>query len=203
VSVAAAIWLSAAIGSADARTWRRRYTPATAAGTGGRLSSGGRPCLTTEGGKNPAPRGPRRGRPPSPAATRKCQADGESPSGLHRCHADWKRDVGRRSTRSSCATCPNVPQSRTLELASIRHRGPGLVPGFHVFAATSRSLFPRQLLHAVPKGGTAKDARWIDVPQSTISTRPAGEGGSGSRRPPPVGASLTLVRCAHSGVHLR
>ena len=58
----------------------------------------------------------------------------------------WKSDVGRRLDALIVRTVPGVTQSGQMELALLRHRGPGLVPQLSLLHEIRQSgLLPRHV----------------------------------------------------------
>ena len=56
-----------------------------------------------------------------------------------------------------------------MELAVLRHRGPGLVPVFpRLHTRRQGDLPPRHVAATRSPGGTGKDARWIDIHEDDL-----------------------------------
>jgi hypothetical protein len=77
---------------------------------------------------------------------------------------DWKSGVGRRLDALIVRTVPKVRKAVRWNSPFYGIEGQGWFLAFHVFARNVKVTFFRGTsLRPVPPGGTAKDARWIDI----------------------------------------
>lgn len=82
---------------------------------------------------------------------------------------DWKRDVARRIDDLVVRTVPGVHKGVRWNSAMYGMQGQGWFLGFHVFARYVKvTFFKGTSLDPVPPGGTAKEARWIDVHENGL-----------------------------------
>ena len=94
------------------------------------------------------------------------QADGDVPVQEYiEAMPGWKRDLGKRLDALIVEHVPNV--KKAVKWNSPFYgvvEGNGWFLGFHVFTHYVKvSFFRGALLRPTPKGGTGKDARWVDI----------------------------------------
>lgn len=78
----------------------------------------------------------------------------------------WKRDIGQRLDALIARAVPNVRKAVKWNSPFYGLEGRGWFLGTHVFTHYVKVTFFRgTLLTPAPSGGTAKDARWIDIPE--------------------------------------
>src|SRR5262245_52622338 len=88
----------------------------------------------------------------------------------------WKRGIGRRLDALVARTVPDVRKAVKWNSPFYGVEGRGWFLGFHVFTHYVKVTFFRGTsLRPAPPGGTAKDARWIDIheddfDESTMAT---------------------------------
>ena len=81
---------------------------------------------------------------------------------------DWKRDVGRRLDALIVRAVPDV-QKAVRWNSPFYGVGQGWFVSFHTFTKYVKvTFFAGTSLQPVPPGGTAKDARWIDVREDDL-----------------------------------
>jgi hypothetical protein len=81
----------------------------------------------------------------------------------------WKREIGRRLDALVVHNVPNVRKAVRWNspFYGIEHQGWFLA--FHVFTRYVKvTFFNGTSLRPVPPGGTAKDARWIDIHEGDL-----------------------------------
>jgi len=116
---------------------------------------------------------------PEPAATpvllaggnpQIAKADGdEAVQAYIRAMPGWKRDVGRRVDALVTGVVPAVQKGVRWNSPMYGVRGQGWFLSFHVFTNYVKVTFFRGTsLLPVPPGGTAKEARWIDVREDDL-----------------------------------
>jgi hypothetical protein len=93
------------------------------------------------------------------------KADGEAPVQAYiAAMRGWKRDVGRRLDALIVRVVPGVRKAVKWNSPFYGMEGQGWFLSFHTFTNYVKVTFFRGTsLRPVPPGGTAKDARWIDV----------------------------------------
>jgi hypothetical protein len=93
------------------------------------------------------------------------KADGDAPVQAYiAAMPDWKSGVGRRLDALIVRTVPKVRKAVRWNSPFYGIEGQGWFLAFHVFARNVKVTFFRGTsLRPVPPGGTAKDARWIDI----------------------------------------
>ena len=117
--------------------------------------------------------------PPKAAATKKvaapkrlsggnpqiAKADGDAPVQAYiEAMPGWQRDVGRRLDALIVRTVPKATKAVKWNSPFYGIPGQGWFVSFHTFAKYVKvTFFAGTELNPVPPGGTAKDARWIDV----------------------------------------
>jgi hypothetical protein len=76
----------------------------------------------------------------------------------------WKRDIGRRLDVLIESAVPGVRKAVRWNSPFYGVEGRGWFVAFHVFARYVKvTFFKGTSLRPVPSGGTAKEARWIDI----------------------------------------
>src|SRR4051812_35733944 len=99
------------------------------------------------------------------------KADGDAPVQAYiAAIPGWKRDVGRRLDALICAEVPAVHKAIRWNSAMYGIKGQGWFVSFHVFTKYVKvTFFKGTSLQPVPSGGTAKEARWIDIRQDGLN----------------------------------
>ena len=89
------------------------------------------------------------------------KADGDAPVQAYiAAMPGWKRDVGRSLDALIVRTVPGVQQGREVELALLRHRGPGLVPQLPLLHEVRQGgLLPRRVAEPCPPGRVQEQGR--------------------------------------------
>jgi hypothetical protein len=83
---------------------------------------------------------------------------------------EWKRDIGRRVDELIVRTVPGVHKAVRWNSPMYGIKGQGWFVSFHVFAKYVKvTFFKGTSLQPVPPGGTAKEARWIDIHQHDLN----------------------------------
>ena len=81
----------------------------------------------------------------------------------------WKRDVGRRLDALVARNVPGVHKAVKWNSPFYGIEGQGWFMSFHVFTNYLKvTFFMGTSLRPAPKGGTGKDARWIDVHEDDL-----------------------------------
>jgi hypothetical protein len=76
----------------------------------------------------------------------------------------WKRGIGERLDELIATNVPGVHKAVRWNSPMYGINGQGWFVGFHVFTNYVKVTFFRGTsLHPNPPGGTAKEARWIDI----------------------------------------
>ena len=93
------------------------------------------------------------------------KADGDAPVQAYiEAMPGWQRDVGRRLDALIVRTVPKATKAVKWNSPFYGIPGQGWFVSFHTFAKYVKvTFFAGTELQPVPPGGTAKDARWIDV----------------------------------------
>jgi len=101
---------------------------------------------------------------------RVAKADGDAPVQAYiAAMPGWKRDVGRRLDRLIARTVPKVRKAVKWNSPFYGIEGQGWFLAFHVFTRYVKvTFFKGTSLRPVPPGGTAKEARWIDVHEADL-----------------------------------
>ena len=101
---------------------------------------------------------------------RVAKADGDAPVQAYiAAMPGWKRDVGRRLDRLIARKVPKVRKAVKWNSPFYGIEGQGWFLAFHVFTRYVKVTFFRGTsLRPVPPGGTAKEARWIDVHEADL-----------------------------------
>jgi hypothetical protein len=126
-----------------------------AAGKGGRSTAG----------KNKGPSGA--AKPPLLAGGNPqiAKAEGDAPVQAYiAAMPGWKSDVGRRLDRLVVRTVPGVRKAVKWNSPFYGIEGEGWFLSFHTFTNYIKvTFFQGTSLRPVPPGGTAREARWIDI----------------------------------------
>lgn len=95
------------------------------------------------------------------------KADGDAPVQAYLAAIPgWKRDVAQRLDQLITRTVPGVHKAVRWNSAMYGLRGNGWFASTHVFTHYVKlTFFKGALLDPAPDGGTAKEARWINIPQ--------------------------------------
>ena len=98
------------------------------------------------------------------------KADGDAPVQAYiAAMPGWKRDVGRWLDALIVRNVPNVRKAVKWNSPFYGIEGQGWFLSFHVFTRYVKvTFFHGTSLRPVPPGGTAKDARWIDVHEDDL-----------------------------------
>jgi hypothetical protein len=98
------------------------------------------------------------------------KADGDGPVQAYiSALPGWKRDVGRRLDELICTAVPDVHKAVRWNSPMYGIKGQGWFASFHVFTKYVKlTFFKGTLLQPAPLGGTAKEARWIDIHEEDL-----------------------------------
>jgi hypothetical protein len=98
------------------------------------------------------------------------KADGDAPVQAYiAAMPGWKRDVGRRLDALIVRNVPSVRKAVRWNSPLYGLEGHGWFLGFHVLSRYAKVTFFRGTsLRPVPPGGTAKDARWVDIHENDL-----------------------------------
>jgi len=98
------------------------------------------------------------------------KADGDAPVQAYvRGMPGWKRDVGKRLDALIVRNVPNVRKAVKWNSPFYGIEGQGWFLSFHVFTRYVKVIFFRGTsLRPAPRGGTGKEARWIDVHEDDL-----------------------------------
>ena len=98
------------------------------------------------------------------------KADGDAPVQAYiAAMPDWKRAIGKRLDALIVRNVPNVRKAVKWNSPMYGVDGQSWFVSFHVFARYVKVTFFRGTsLRPVPPGGTAKDARWIDIHEDDL-----------------------------------
>lgn len=93
------------------------------------------------------------------------KADGDAPvQAFIAAMPGWKSEIGRRLDALIVRCVPNVQKAVKWNSPFYGMAGEGWFLSFHVFSRYVKvTFFKGTSLHPVPPGGTAKEARWIDI----------------------------------------
>jgi hypothetical protein len=98
------------------------------------------------------------------------KADGDAPVQAYICAMPgWKRDVGHRIDELVSRSVPGVHKGVRWNSAMYGIKGQGWFATFHVFTNYVKvTFFKGTSLRPVPPGGTAAEARWVDIREGAI-----------------------------------
>lgn len=98
------------------------------------------------------------------------KADGDAPVQAYiAAMPGWKSDVGRRLDTLIVRTVPGVRKAVRWNSPFYGIEGQGWFLSFHTFTNYVKlTFFQGASLRPVPQGGTAKDARWIDIHEDDL-----------------------------------
>ena len=98
------------------------------------------------------------------------KADGEAPVQAYiSAIPGWKRGVAERVDQLITASVPSVHKAVRWNSAMYGIKGQGWFASSHVFTHYVKvTFFKGTLLQPVPPGGSALEARWIDVRESDL-----------------------------------
>jgi hypothetical protein len=81
----------------------------------------------------------------------------------------WKRDLASRLDKLIVKAVPGVHKAVRWNSAMYGIKGQGWFVSFHVYTAYIKvTFFKGTLLKPVPPGGTAREARWINIDQANL-----------------------------------
>jgi hypothetical protein len=98
------------------------------------------------------------------------KADGDAPVQAYiAAMPGWKSELGRRLDALIVRTVPGVQKAVKWNSPFYRVEGRGWFVSFHTFTSYVKvTFFQGTSLRPVPPGGTAKDARWIDIREDDL-----------------------------------
>jgi hypothetical protein len=98
------------------------------------------------------------------------KADGDMPVQAYiAAMPGWKRDIGQRLDKIISNSVPGVRKGVRWNSPMYGIKDQGWFVGFHVFTNYVKVTFFRGVaLQPVPPGGTAKEARWIDIHENDL-----------------------------------
>ena len=98
------------------------------------------------------------------------KADGDSPVQEYiSAIPGWKREVGRRLDELITKTVPGVCKAVRWNSPMYGIKGQGWFVSFHVFTNYVKiTFFKGTSLQPAPPGGTAKEARWLDIREGDL-----------------------------------
>ena len=98
------------------------------------------------------------------------KADGDAPVQAYiAAMPGWKREIGRRLDALIVRNAPRVRKAVRWNSPFYGIEGRGWFVSFHVFNRYVKvTFFNGTSLRPIPPGGTAKDARWIDVHEGDL-----------------------------------
>jgi hypothetical protein len=101
------------------------------------------------------------------------KADGDAPVQAYiAAMPGWKCDIGRRLDALVVRHVPDVRKAVKWNSPFYGLEGQGWFLSFHVFAKYVKvTFFQGTSLDPVPPGGTAKEARWIDVHEDDLDEK--------------------------------
>jgi hypothetical protein len=84
----------------------------------------------------------------------------------------WKRDIGRRLDRLIDKTVPGVQKAVRWNSPMYGVKGKGWFVSYHVFTNYVKvTFFNGTSLRPAPSGGSAKEARWIDIHEDDFNEK--------------------------------
>jgi hypothetical protein len=101
------------------------------------------------------------------------KADGDAPVQAYiAAMPGWKQDIGRRLDAVIASNAPGVHKAVKWNSPFYGMEGQGWFVSFHVFTHYVKlTFFKGTSLQPVPPGGSAKEARWIDIHESDLDER--------------------------------
>ena len=98
------------------------------------------------------------------------KADGDAPVQEYiAAMPGWKRDVGRRLDELISRLVPEVRKAVRWNSPMYGIEGQGWFASFHVFTNYVKlTFFKGTSLRPIPPGGSAKEARWIDIREGKL-----------------------------------
>ena len=98
------------------------------------------------------------------------KADGDAPVQAYiAAMPGWKRDIGRRIDELVARNVPHVCKAVKWNSPFYGIEGQGWFLSFHVFTNYVKvTFFQGTSLRPAPPGGTAKDARWINIHEDDL-----------------------------------
>ena len=101
------------------------------------------------------------------------KADGDAPVQAYiSAIPGWKCNVGRSLDKLICEAVPGVHKAIRWNSPMYGIEGQGWFVSFHVFTHYVKvTFFKGTSLQPVPSGGTAKEARWIDIHEDDMNER--------------------------------
>jgi hypothetical protein len=125
---------------------------------------------TTAAGKNQAPTKTQTPQLLSGGNPQISKSDGDAPVQAYiAAMPGWKREVGRTLDTLITRTVPTVRKAVKWNSPFYGIAGQGWFVSFHTFTNYVKvTFFMGKSLRPAPRGGTAKDARWIDVHEDDL-----------------------------------
>ena len=101
------------------------------------------------------------------------KADGDGPVQAYiSAMPGWKRDIGHRLDDLIVTAIPDVHKAVRWNSPMYGIKGQGWFASFHVFTKYVKvTFFKGTSLQPPPPGGTARDARWIDIHEHDLNER--------------------------------
>jgi hypothetical protein len=101
------------------------------------------------------------------------KADGDAPVRAYiSAIPGWKRGICQRLDKIITAEVPGVHKAVRWNSAMYGIKGSGWFVSFHVFTNYVKvTFFAGTSLQPVPPGGSAKEARWINIPEGSLDER--------------------------------
>lgn len=98
------------------------------------------------------------------------KADGDAPVQAYiAALTGWQQDVGRRLDALIARTVPGVHKAVRWNSPMYGMPGQGWFASFHVFTHYVKlTFFKGTALQPAPSGGTAKEARWVDIREGQL-----------------------------------
>lgn len=98
------------------------------------------------------------------------KADGDAPVQAYiAAIPGWQQDVGRRLDALITRTVPGVHKAVRWNSPMYGMPGQGWFASFHVFTHYVKlTFFKGSSLQPAPSGGTAKEARWVDIREGQL-----------------------------------
>ena len=101
------------------------------------------------------------------------KADGEAPVQAYiAAIPGWKQDIGRQLDELITKTVPGVHKAIRWNSPMYGMPGQGWFVSFHVFTKYVKvTFFKGTSLQPVPPGGSAKEARWVDIHETDLDPK--------------------------------